>query len=257
MDALVKVADLRKRYRAQDPYAVDGVSFSLQPGQVFGLLGPNGAGKSSVVKIIAGLARPTSGSVTLFGGSPLSASTRTGLGFAPEAPDFPKFLRGDEVLDYFGVLLGLSTAERKRRVPEALEWATLAGERRQVRHFSKGMKQRLALAQAILGRPRLLILDEPTADLDPLGRRDVRTMISGLKAQGVAVLLNSHLLSEVERVCDSVAIMVRGRILKEGTVDQLVPEGRTLEEVFVELVEATNPGRGGLPGFMAGDGGLA
>jgi len=108
-----------------------------------------------------------------------------------------------------------------------------------------------------LGDGRLLILDEPTADLDPLGRRDVRTMISGLKAQGVAVLLNSHLLSEVERVCDSVAIMVRGRILKEDTVDQLVPEGRTLEEVFVELVEATNNGRGGLPGFMAGDGGLA
>ncbi|HEX6350492.1 MAG TPA: ABC transporter ATP-binding protein [Candidatus Dormibacteraeota bacterium] len=251
MEPLVEVRDLRKRYRAGDPLAVDGVSLSLEAGRVFGLLGPNGAGKSSVVKVIAGLTRPTSGDVKVFGGSPLDATARQALGFAPEAPDFPKYLTAPEVLDYFGVLLGLSAAERRARIPEALEWATLAGERRQVRHFSKGMKQRLALAQAILSRPRLLILDEPTADLDPLGRRDVRTMISGLRAQGVAVLLNSHLLSEVERVCDTVAIMVRGRVLKEGTVDELVPEGRTLEEIFVQLVEASAPGRAGLPAFMS------
>jgi len=250
-EPVVEVVELRKRYRPRDPPAVDGVSFSLQAGQVFGLLGPNGAGKSSVVKMIAGLSRPTSGEVRLFGASPLAAGTRKGLGFAPEAPNFPKYLTAPEVLNYFGTLIGLAAEERRTRIPEALEWATLAAERRQVRHFSKGMRQRLALAQAILGRPRLLILDEPSADLDPLGRRDVRTMISGLKAQGVAVLLNSHLLSEVERVCDSVAIMVGGRLLKEGTVDQLVPEGKTLEEVFVALVEATTPGRAGLPAFMS------
>ena len=252
MAPVVAVEDLRKRYRARDPYVVDSVSFSLEPGEAFGLLGPNGAGKSSIVKIIAGLTRPSSGRVTLLGGSPQDRAARAALGFAAEEPDFPKYLCADEVLDYFGRLLGLPASERRRRVSEALEWSTLAGERRQVRHFSKGMKQRLGLAQAILGRPKLLILDEPTADLDPLGRRDVRDLISGLKAQGTTVLLNSHLLSEVERVCDRVSIMARGKILKEGPVQELVPEGRTLEEVFVQLFDASARARdAGLPAFIA------
>jgi ABC-2 type transport system ATP-binding protein len=112
------------------------------------------------------------------------------------------------------------------------------------------MKQRLGIAQAILGRPKLLILDEPTADLDPLGRRDVRALIESLKEGGVAVLLNSHLLSEVELVCDTVAILAKGRVLKEGTMEEVVPEGRTLEEVFVELVEASTPKRDQLPSFI-------
>ncbi|MGH7761058.1 MAG: ABC transporter ATP-binding protein [Candidatus Dormibacteraceae bacterium] len=248
--AVVEVKDLRKQYRRHDPFAVDGVSLTLEPGQAFGLLGPNGAGKSTIVKSIVGLTRPTNGHVSLFGSVPGDAAARAQVGFAPEDPDFPKFLRADEVLDYFGRLLGLSGAERRRRIPETLEWASLAGERRQVRRFSKGMKQRLALAQAILGRPRLLIFDEPTADLDPIGRRDVRNMIAGLKAQGTAILLNSHLLSEVERVCDTVAIMVRGRILNEGSIHELVPEGKTLEAVFMELVASSAPAPG-LPGFMA------
>ncbi len=143
-----------------------GVTFALEPGRAFGLLGPNGAGKSTVVKAIVGLTRPDSGTVALFGSSPSEDAARAQVGFAPEEPDFPKYLRADEVLDYFGRLLGLSASERRRRVVEALEWSSLAAERRQVRHFSKGMKQRLGLAQAILGRPKLLILDEPTADLD-------------------------------------------------------------------------------------------
>src|SRR6266852_2683699 len=252
MTALVEVRDLHKRYRARDPWAVQGVTFALEPGRAFGLLGPNGAGKSTVVRAIVGLTRPDSGTVALFGSSPSEDAARAQVGFAPEEPDFPKYLRADEVLDYFGRLLGLSASERRRRVVEALEWSSLAAERRQVRHFSKGMKQRLGLAQAILGRPKLLILDEPTADLDPIGRRDVRELIAGLKAQGAAVLLNSHLLSEVERVCDRVAIMARGRILEEGPMQELVPEGRTLEEVFMALLDATAQSReAGLPAFMA------
>ena len=137
MAPVVAVEDLRKRYRARDPYVVDSVSFSLEPGEAFGLLGPNGAGKSSIVKIIAGLTRPSSGRVTLLGGSPQDQAARAALGFAAEEPDFPKYLCADEVLDYFGRLLGLPASERRRRVSEALEWSTLAGERRQVRHFSK------------------------------------------------------------------------------------------------------------------------
>ena len=251
MAAVVSVQNLRKRYRRRDPWAVDGVSFEVGPGEAFGLLGPNGAGKTSIVKMITGLLRPDSGSISLFGMNPGVPAARTELGFAPEDPDFPKFLRAPEVLDYFAGLLGLDDAERKRRIPETLAFAGLSGERRQVRQFSKGMKQRLGIAQAILGRPKLLILDEPTADLDPLGRRDVRALIDRLKASGVAVLLNSHLLSEVERVCDTVAILARGRVLKEGAMDEVVPEGSSLEEVFVQLVEANQPQHDSVPSFIS------
>src|SRR5437870_3416313 len=241
MAAVVTVQNLRKRYRRRDPWAVDGVTFDLQPGQAFGLLGPNGAGKTSIVKMIAGLLRPDGGSISLFGSNPGSPEARTALGFSPEDPDFPKFLRAPEVLDYFASLLGLDQAERKRRIPETLSFAGLEAERRQIRQYSKGMKQRLGIAQAILGRPKLLILDEPTADLDPIGRRDVRALIERLKASGVAILLNSHLLSEVELVCDTVAILARGRVLKEGAMAEVVPEGSNLEDVFVRLVEANQP----------------
>src|SRR5712692_1901604 len=252
MTALVEVRDLHKRYRARDPWAVQGVTFALEPGRAFGLLGPNGAGKSTVVKAIVGLTRPDSGTVALFGLSPSKYAARAQVGFAPEEPDFPKYLRAVEELAYFGRLRGVSASKRRRRVVEALEGGSLAGERRQVRHFSKGMKQGLGLAQAILGRPKLLILDEPTADLDPIGRRDVRELIAGLKAQGTTVLLNSHLLSEVERVCDRVAIMARGRILEEQPMQELVPEGRTLEEVFMALLDVKAQSReAGLPAFMA------
>src|SRR6266571_5676638 len=251
MATVVSVQNLRKRYRRRDPWAVDGVTFELQAGQAFGLLGPNGAGKTSVVKMIAGLLRPDTGTVSLFGSDPGNAMARKDLGFSPKDPDFPKFLRASEVLDYFASLLGLDQAERRRRIPETLAFAGLEAERRQIRQYSKGMKQRLGIAQAILGRPKLLILDEQTADLDPLGRRDVRALIERLKQSGVAVLLNSHLLSEVELVCDTVAIMARGRVLKEGTMAEVVPEGRSLEDVFVQLVEANQPQRDHLPSFIS------
>ncbi len=250
MAAVVRVEDLRKRYRRRDPWAVDGVTFELEPGQAFGLLGPNGAGKTSVVKMIAGLLRPDGGSVSLFGSNPGDPAARAKLGFAPEDPDFPKFLRAPEVLDYFASLLGLDDNDRKRRIPETLEFAGLHGEKRQIRRYSKGMKQRLGIAQAILGRPKLLIFDEPTADLDPLGRRDVRALIERLKEGDVAILLNSHLLSEVELVCDTVAVLAKGRVLKEGTMAEVVPEGRSLEDVFIELVEASTPVKDHLPSFI-------
>ena len=251
MAGVVSVQNLRKRYRRRDPWAVDGVTFDLQAGQAFGLLGPNGAGKTSVVKMIAGLLRPDTGTVSLFGSDPGNAVARKDLGFSPEDPDFPKFLRASEVLDYFASLLGLDQAERRRRIPETLAFAGLEAERRQIRQYSKGMKQRLGIAQAILGRPKLLILDEPTADLDPIGRRDVRALIERLKASGVAILLNSHLLSEVERVCDNVAILAKGHVLKEGTMSEVVPEGSNLEEVFVKLVEADQPQRDTMPSFIS------
>src|SRR6266581_1455719 len=251
MPTVVSVQDLRKRYRRRDPWAVDGVTFQLESGEAFGLLGPNGAGKTSIVKMIGGLLRPDGGRISLFGSDPGDPAARAQLGFSPEDPDFPKFLRASEVLDYFASLLGLDQEERRRRIPETLAFAGLDAERRQIRQYSKGMKQRLGIAQAILGRPKLLILDEPTADLDPIGRRDVRALIERLKASGVAILLNSHLLSEVELVCDTVAILARGRVLKEGAMADVVPEGSNLEDVFVRLVEANQPQRDHLPSFIS------
>src|SRR5947209_10845677 len=165
MAAVVTVLSLVKRYRSRDPWAVDGVTFDLQPGQAFGLLGPNGAGKTSVVKMIAGLLRPDSGSITLFGTDPGNPVARKDLGFSPEDPDFPKFLRASEVLDYFASLLGLDGAERKRRIPEARAFAGRGCERRQIRGYWKGMKQRLGIAQASLGRRTLLRSCGPAADL--------------------------------------------------------------------------------------------
>ncbi|MBO0836658.1 MAG: ABC transporter ATP-binding protein [Actinobacteria bacterium] len=253
MTTVVATSSLRKRYRRSDPWAVDGVDLRIEEGQVFGLLGPNGAGKTSIVKMVAGLLRPDAGSVEVLGSRPGDRETRRAIGFAPEDPDFPKFLRAGEVLEYFGQLLGISAAERSRRIPETLQWCGLADEKRQVRHFSKGMKQRLGLGQAILGRPRLLILDEPTADLDPIGRRDVRELIEGVKARGGTVLLNSHLLSEVERVSDTVAVLNRGRVLAEGPISEVVPEGRTLEQVFMDLVDQSvgGPRDRSVPSFMS------
>jgi ABC-2 type transport system ATP-binding protein len=251
MSTVVTVQDLRKRYRSRDPWAVDGVSFQIESGEAFGLLGPNGAGKTSIVKMISGLLRPDSGSISLFGSDPGNPAARADLGFAPEDPDFPKYLRAREVLDYFASLLGLDQAERSRRIPETLAFAGLDAENRQIRQYSKGMKQRLGIAQAILGRPRLLILDEPTADLDPIGRRDVRALIERLKESGVAILLNSHLLSEVERVCDNVAILAKGKVLKQGTMSEVVPEGSNLEDVFVQLVETNEPKRDSFPSFIS------
>src|ERR1700726_1471089 len=163
MAPVVSVEALRKRYRRRDPWAVDGVTFALEPGQAFGLLGPNGSGKTSIVKMIAGLLRPNEGITSLCGSEPGNPAARKDLGFSPEDPDFPKFLRAAEVLDYFASLLGLDDEERKRRIPETLEFAGLDKERCQVRQFSKGMKQRLGFSQPILGGPKLLIRDEPTA----------------------------------------------------------------------------------------------
>jgi len=251
MSTVVSVQDLRKRYGSRDPWAVDGVSFQIESGEAFGLLGPNGAGKTSIVKMITGLVRPDGGKISLFGSDPGNPAARADLGFAPEDPDFPKYLRAGELLDYFASLLGLDKAERRRRIPETLSFAGLQSENRQIRQYSKGMKQRLGIAQAILGRPKLLILDEPTADLDPIGRRDVRALIERLKESGVAILLNSHLLSEVERVCDNVAILAKGHVLKQGTMSEVVPDGSNLEDVFVQLVETNEPKRDNFPSFIS------
>lgn len=218
--------------------ALRGLDLEVAEGEIFGLLGPNGAGKTTFVKCLLDLIHPTSGKIELFGGPPERADRRALVGFAPEVPAFPRFLTTEEVLRLHGRLAGLSGEEIAAQTATLLETTDLEPSKR-VGQLSKGMVRKLALAQAWLGVPKLLVLDEPTTDLDPIGRRDVRNMLVEAKGQGQTVLLNSHLLSEVERVCDRVAIMHNGSVIAQGSIDELVPEGSDLETVFVELVEGS------------------
>ncbi len=190
---------------------------------MFGFLGPNGAGKTTTVKILLGLVRATAGRATIFGRSVDRPETRRAVGYLPENFRFHEWLTGNELLDFHGRLAGVDAEERRKRIPEVLERVGLAGRGDdRIGGYSKGMTQRIGLAQAILHRPQLVLLDEPTSALDPIGRRDVRDFIRGLRAEGVAVFLNSHLLSEVEMVCDRVAIVDHGRVVAAGSLDELV-----------------------------------
>jgi ABC-2 type transport system ATP-binding protein len=200
--------------------ALAGVDLEVHPGELVGLLGPNGAGKSTLVKIACGLVRATHGSARVVGEPAGSAAARATLGYLAELFRFPGWLRGDELLELHQRLAGSEGGVKER--DELLELVGLreAGGVR-VEAMSKGMQQRLGIAQALVGSPRLLMLDEPTSALDPVGRRIVRDLLLELKRRGVAVLLNSHLLSEVERVCDRVAILVEGRIVARGRPAEL------------------------------------
>lgn len=233
------VRGLVKEYRSfrSRVRALDGVDLDIHRGEIFGLLGPNGAGKTTFVKCLLGLLRPTFGSVTLLGKSPSVPAARRAVGFSPEIPAFPPFLSGREVMQLHSRLAGVAPSEIPSIIDRLLVQAELADAPRRVKAYSKGMIRRLAVAQALIADPQFLVLDEPTADLDPIGRRDVRNLLIDLKAKGVTILLNSHLLSEIERVCDRVAIVHKGTMLALGTIDELVPEGQDLESVFVDLIE--------------------
>ncbi|MCU1614456.1 MAG: transporter ATP-binding protein [Frankiales bacterium] len=210
---------LAKRYGRRS--AVDGVSLTVGRGEVLGLLGPNGAGKTSIIKMLLGLVRPDAGEVLLLGRPARDPRSRERVGYLPELFRYQPWLTADEVLALHVRLARARVPQAGRR--EALAQVGLAdraGDR--VGGFSKGMQQRLGLAVALVGRPELVVLDEPTSALDPLGRADVRDLVLSLKARGVAVLLNSHLIGEVERVCDRVVILDRGRVAAEGTLAELL-----------------------------------
>ncbi len=210
---------LEKRFRATT--ALAGVDLSVEEGQLVGLLGPNGAGKSTLVKIACGLVRPTSGRAEICGHPAGSRAASESLGYLAELFRFPGWARADEVLELHQRLAGSDAGAAERS--ELLDLVGLADARdRRVEAMSKGMQQRLGIAQALVGDPRLLLLDEPTSALDPVGRRTVRELLEELRRRGVAVLLNSHLLSEVELVCDRVAIIAAGRLVAEGRPADLV-----------------------------------
>jgi len=203
--------------------AVDDVNFEVRRGEVFGLLGPNGSGKSTTVKLLLGLLYPTKGHIEVFGHSPRHVATKSRIGYLPEESYLYRYLDSRETLDFFGSLFSLSNAERRNRAEQLLEMVGLTQTHtRTVGEFSKGMQRRLGLAQALINDPDLVILDEPTAGLDPIGCREVKDLILALARRGKTVLLSSHLLADVEDVCDRVVIYYGGKIQAMGTLRELL-----------------------------------
>ena len=211
--------------------AVDQLSLTIAPGEIFGLLGPNGSGKSTTIKVVLGLLRPTAGACRVFGVSSERVEARLAVGYLPEAPNFYRFLSGRELVTFYGRICGLQGATLAARVAEVIAWVGLteAADRR-VGTYSKGMLQRIGLAQALVHDPQLVILDEPTAGVDPIGAAAITELIRELKARGKTVLITSHLLAQIEDVCDRVAILDKGRLLACGPVAALSAEGQHAAE---------------------------
>lgn len=216
----IHTADLTKRYRTVT--ALAGLTMTVPRGEVFGFLGPNGAGKTTAVKLLLGLARPTGGEAWVLGERVGDRETRRRIGYLPELFRYQDWMSADEVLCLHCRLMGMPGGQQRGAIDTALEIVGLADRARdRVTTYSKGMQQRLGLGVALLGRPDLVILDEPTSALDPVGRHDVREVIRDLKRRGTTVFLNSHLLTEVEQVCDRVAVIDRGRVIAIGAIDEL------------------------------------
>jgi ABC-2 type transport system ATP-binding protein len=220
--------------------AVDNVDFEVRRGEVFGLLGPNGSGKSTTVKLLLGLLYPTKGHIEVFGHSPRHVSTKARIGYLPEESYLYRYLNSHETLDFFGNLFQLSKRERDRRAEQLLEMVGLGKTRtRAIGEFSKGMQRRIGLAQALINDPDLIILDEPTAGLDPIGCREVKDLILALARRGKTVILSSHLLSDVEDVCDRVVIYYGGKIQAAGTLQELLAKPDSLRITTPVLPRAT------------------
>lgn len=217
------VKDFKTSFRRKPLRAVDGVSIRIMPGEVYGLIGPNGSGKSTTMKALLGLVAPTSGHCSIFGKDSLKVDSRNEVGFLPENPYFYKHLSGAETLRFYGKLCGLGGKTLNGRVDEMLALVDLEGARdRRIGGYSKGMLQRIGLAQALIQEPRLVILDEPTAGVDPVGSRQIRDLILKLRERGITVFLCSHLLEQVQEVCDHVGIIFQGRMIREGRLEDLI-----------------------------------
>ena len=223
----VEVKDFIKKFKSpvkkQDFVAVDGVSLKIMPGEVYGLIGPNGSGKSTTMKAVLGLVEPTAGSCYVFGHNSLQVDSRKDIGFLPENPYFYKHLTGQETLKFYGKLCGMRGKSLNVAVDEMLELVSLENARhRRLGGYSKGMLQRIGIAQALIHKPRLIILDEPTAGVDPVGSREIRDMIMRLRDERITIFLCSHLLEQVQEVCDQVGIIFEGKMVKEGPLEELI-----------------------------------
>ncbi len=251
-DAVIEAHGLTKIFRdfwgRPKARAVNGLDITVRRGEVFGLLGPNGSGKSTTVKLLLGLLYPTRGSIRVLGASPRDVFVKRRIGYLPEETYLYQYLTAGETLEFFGALFGLPPAERRRRRDQLLEMVGLARARdRAVGEFSKGMARRIGLAQALVNDPDLIILDEPTSGLDPIGCREVKDVIRLLASRGKTILLSSHLLADVEDVCDRVVILYGGRIRAEGSLHEILAvkdrtqitlprlQGEELERLLAEL----------------------
>lgn len=228
-DWAIDLSNVSKTYKGK-VHALRGISMRVRRGEVFGFLGPNGAGKSTLVKILLTIIRPTNATGQVLGERIGDKATLKRVGYLPEHHRFPDYLTGAQVVDFYGALAGVSRDERRKRTAELLEvvgmrdWANA-----KVKGYSKGMRQRVGIAQALVNNPDLVVLDEPTDGVDPVGRRDIREIVSRLRDQGKTVFINSHLLSELEMVCDRVAILVKGNVASQGTIDELTRNKRYIE----------------------------
>ena len=210
-------------FRRERVVAVKDLSLDVLPGQVYGLLGPNGSGKSTAMKIVLGLVTPSAGQTQIFGRDSSDVESREDVGFLPENPYFYKYLTGEETLRFYGKICGLSGSKLRAKIAELLKLVGLEDARdRRLGGYSKGMLQRIGLAQALIQDPRLLVLDEPTAGVDPAGSREIRDLILDFKSRGITVLLCSHLLGQVQEICDRIGILSRGVLVREGKLDDLV-----------------------------------
>jgi ABC-2 type transport system ATP-binding protein len=219
--------------------ALDALDLEVRRGEIFGLLGPNGSGKTTTAKLVLGLLWPSSGSACLLGCPPSDIEVKRRVGYLPEDSYFYRFLTGRETVEFFASLFGLGRAERRKRAGELLEEVGLAAAAdRRLAEYSKGMLRRVGLAQALVNRPELVILDEPTAGLDPVGTRQVKDMLIRLREAGRTVLVNSHLLADMEDVCDRVAILHRGKLCRVGAVSDLLEKGEVEEIQFRGLSES-------------------
>ena len=246
---VVELRNLVKEYR-QGPLsrqvlrALDGVTLTVRRGEVFGFLGPNGAGKTTALKIILGFLHPTAGDVRLLGTTGALPAARRQIGYLPETATYPEYCTPEELVSFYGRLSGLGGNRLRTRTSAVLELVGLAADaRRPLRQFSKGMQQRVGLAQALVHEPECLILDEPASGLDPLGRRDMREFINRLRQQGLTIFFSSHELSEVEAICDTVAILHRGRVCAVGALETLLApyqgyrtRAEALEAFFVNTI---------------------
>ena len=241
-EVIVRVDNLTKVFRdfwgRPKARAVNGVSFEVRAGEVFGLLGPNGSGKSTTIKMMLGLLNPTKGFIDMFGQSPRDVKTKERVGYLPEESYLYKYLNSTETLDFFGGLFALDPKEKAIRSKQLLDMVGLtATQMRTVGEFSKGMQRRIGLAQALINDPDLVILDEPTSGLDPVGCREIKDLILNLKARGKTVILSSHLLADVEDVCDRAVIYYGGKIQQYGTLEELLTERDTLRFTLPALSE--------------------
>ena len=218
--SVIETRELRKNYGRIE--ALKGVSIRVEKGQIYGLLGQNGAGKTTLIKILLGIVSRTEGDASLLGQPAGDATARKKVGYLPEDHQFPGYHTGFSLMDFYGALYGVSVDDRRKKIPETLELVGIAGRMNsKIRTYSKGMKQRLGIAQALMHDPDLIILDEPTDGVDPLGRREIRELMGRLKDRGHTIFLNSHLLGEVELICDRVAILQQGVLVREGTIAEM------------------------------------